>query len=303
MILPRQEIDLSVLLENVTADYELINERPTQISLVRNLTNAGPHDISFANDRHLDELRATRAGVVVTDIELGFLESLDQFLTTVWIRTKHPRRTVAELAKPFEPGQVVGVDSSACIDREVEMGDNVSIGPLVSIGRGVAIGPDTVVGAGAHILHDVVIGRHVRIGAGTVIGSVGFGYEETEDGWLRLPHLGSVVIGNDVDVGANTCIDRGTFGDTVIEDGVKIDNLVHIAHNVRVGRAAVVIANSMIGGSVSVGPRAWIAPSTSVLNGLKVGRDAYTGMGAVVIRDVEDEDTVAGVPARSIRKE
>jgi len=163
------------------------------------------------------------------------------------------------------------------------------------IGDGTTIGPNCVIEDG------VSIGTDCFIGPNCSIGQVGFGYEREPDGEVALiPHLGGVQIGHRVHMGANSCIDRGTIGDTIIEDDVKIDNLVHVAHNVIVGRGAFLIANSMIGGSVRIGKNAWIAPSATVINGRQVGNDAVVGLGAVVIRNVAPGETVVGNPARSI---
>jgi UDP-3-O-[3-hydroxymyristoyl] glucosamine N-acyltransferase len=141
----------------------------------------------------------------------------------------------------------------------------------------------------------------VIIHAGTVIGADGFGYERNDGGELeKFPHLGHVVLEDNVEVGSNTCIDRGTLGDTIIREGAKIDNLVHIAHNVVVGRHAVVIAHAMIGGSTRIGDYAWVAPCACVRDVVSIGDRAMIGLGAVVVRDVPDGATVMGIPARPV---
>jgi UDP-3-O-[3-hydroxymyristoyl] glucosamine N-acyltransferase len=163
----------------------------------------------------------------------------------------------------------------------------------------VVLGEDSVLYAGVHLYAGVRIGRRVTIHAGTVIGADGFGYERALGGELtKFPHLGGVVIEDEVEIGANTCIDRGTLADTVVGRGARIDNLVHLAHNTRIGEHAAVIAHAMVGGSTQIGARAWIAPSACLRDRIAIGDDAVVGLGAVVTRAVPAGATVFGNPAR-----
>jgi UDP-3-O-[3-hydroxymyristoyl] glucosamine N-acyltransferase len=162
-----------------------------------------------------------------------------------------------------------------------------------------AVGEDCYLAHGAHIGPNVRLGRNVRVGPGAVIGWDGFGFDKQPDGtWERKPETHGVVIGDDVEIGANACIDRGSYRDTVIGDGTKVDNLVHVAHNVQIGRNCLVIAGAELSGSVIVGDGAWIAPNACVREHLTVGEGAVIGLGAVVVKDVEANTTVAGNPAR-----
>ena len=174
------------------------------------------------------------------------------------------------------------------------------LAPGVVVGPGVQVGPDVEVGPNA-VLAWCTLGAGVRVGPNTTIGTDGFGYTRDEAGVLvPFPHLGRVVLEDGVTVGANACIDRGALGETRVGARTRIDNLVHIAHNVRLGTDCAVIAGAMVAGSVTVGDGAWIAPSASILNGLTVGAGATVGLGAVVIRDVAPGATVAGNPAREL---
>jgi len=149
----------------------------------------------------------------------------------------------------------------------------------------------------------ISIGQRVRIGAGARIGFDGFGYEKNEDGvWEHFPHRGGVKIGDDVDIGKNTCIDRGTLGDTVIGDGTKIDNLVHVAHNVKIGRNCMIIALTCIGGGVIIEDNSYVGIGSSIRDQVKIGEKAFVGMGAVVVKDVEENVTVVGNPARKFER-
>lgn len=182
------------------------------------------------------------------------------------------------------------------------------IHPTAFIGQNVVLGKGVVIGEGARILHNVVIQDEVAIGARSIIkscavvGEDGFGFERDVDGKsVRLPHLGRVIIEDDVEIGSLTTVCRGTLGDTWVRRGAKIDDHVHIAHNVEVGEDAFVIACAEISGGVRIGAQAWVAPNASVLNQLKIGEKAIVGLGAVVVKNVDERSIVAGNPAKHIR--
>jgi UDP-3-O-[3-hydroxymyristoyl] glucosamine N-acyltransferase len=163
------------------------------------------------------------------------------------------------------------------------------------------VGDRTTIHAGVHIHGPARIGADVTIQAGTVIGASGYGYERAEDGTLEpFPQIGGVEIGDGVEIGANVCIDRAALGTTRIGARTRIDNLVHIAHNVQIGADCAVIANAMLGGSTQVGDRAWIAPSATIREQRRIGEDATVGLGAVVLASVPPGATVVGNPARDI---
>jgi UDP-3-O-[3-hydroxymyristoyl] glucosamine N-acyltransferase len=161
------------------------------------------------------------------------------------------------------------------------------------------IGKGTYIHPTAHIAHGVTIGRDCRVGPGASIGWDGFGWSPDPDGgYKRKPQTHSVVIGDNVDIGANTCIDRGSYRDTVIGDGSKIDNLCHIAHNVQIGRDCLIIALSMVAGSVVIGDRSYVAPCSAIREHRTVGEDVFIGLGSVVVSDISAGLGVFGVPAR-----
>lgn len=153
------------------------------------------------------------------------------------------------------------------------------------IGKNVVIHPDTI------------IGKNVRIQSGAVIGEAGFGVWRVPNGLKAAPQYGKVIIEDDVLIGANTCIARGALGDTVIGKGTRIDNLVHIAHNVKIGKYCVIVAHAMLGGSSIIDDYCWIGPHAAIRNKIHVGAGALVGTGAVVVKNVAPGVTVAGVPA------
>jgi UDP-3-O-[3-hydroxymyristoyl] glucosamine N-acyltransferase len=194
----------------------------------------------------------------------------------------------------------------SAVARDAVIGDGVRLAPGVVIGGGVTIGAGAVVGPNTCLANcDVAAG--VVIGANCSIGLPGFGYAREGNGsgrgaYERFPHVGRVVIEEGVEIGSNVCIDRAALGATRIRRGAKIDNLVHVAHNVVVGENAVVIANSMLGGSAQIDDDAWVAPSVSVMNQARVGRGAVLGMGAVVLKSVDEGAVMVGNPARRLER-
>jgi UDP-3-O-[3-hydroxymyristoyl] glucosamine N-acyltransferase len=168
-------------------------------------------------------------------------------------------------------------------------------------GTNVVLGNDLTIHGGVYIFANTTIGDRVTVKPNTVIGGEGFGYAK-RIGYppIKMPHFGSVQIGSDVEIGSSTNIDRGTFGNTLISDNVKIDNGVHIAHNVSIGARSLIIANAEISGSVIIGEDVWIAPNVSVREKIKIGDRAIVGLGSVVTKNVLADTTVYGVPAKEV---
>ncbi|PWN61853.1 DapH/DapD/GlmU-related protein [Chryseobacterium viscerum] len=205
------------------------------------------------------------------------------------------------LSEFFMPAKKRGISHTAIIGNNVEIGKDVYIGEFVVIEDNSVIGSYTTIDHHTTIKHETIIGENVIIGANNTIGGVGFGYEKDEAGeYVFIPHIGNVVIGDNVEIGNNTCIDRAVLGSTILMDNVKVDNLVHIAHGVQIGKNSLVIANAMVAGSVVIGENTWIAPSSSIINQKKIGNNVTIGLSAVVVKNVEDGQTVIGSPAEEI---
>ena len=294
------------------------NFQPTVVNLGTKLVNepCSSHEPKLGGICFLQSKRWIKTKLVVSvqsflilsnEIEKPELRKLKaevKKLCITLILVDSPRKAfVTVLDKFFNKRMNIGVSEHALIDSSSE------IDPSVTIMAGAVIGPNTKIGARTVISENCVIkektfiGKNCFLAPGVCIGNRGFGYERDVSGRLiHFSHHGGVKIGSNVEIGANTVVDRGTLGDTTIENGVKIDNLCHIGHNAIIKRDSVIIAMTQIGGSSITGPRAWLAPSVTTMNGIEVGRDTTVGLGSVVVKPVKENTTVVGNPAQPIEK-
>jgi UDP-3-O-[3-hydroxymyristoyl] glucosamine N-acyltransferase len=214
-----------------------------------------------------------------------------------------------------------GVNETAYVDSKAKIGKNVTIGPFSVIEAGVIIGDDSIIGShtvidqktsigknckifsNIHIYHGTNIGDNAIIHSGTVIGSDGFGFVTDQDINHKIPQNGYVIIGNDVEIGANCAIDRGTIGDTIIEDQCKLDNHVHLAHNVRLGKGCLLTAAVTIAGSVEVGEFCIFAGHVGVAPHVKIGARSVLAAKTGVSKSLTGGKVYAGMPAREIREQ
>lgn len=238
------------------------------------------------------------------------------------ILVEDPVRAMARVVEALYPVGVPspGVHPTAVVGEGVRLGREVSLGPRVVLERGVRLGDRVVVGAGAILEADVVvgddtvvgpgvvcargtrIGRRVRLKAGAVLGGEGFGYLTVDREHRAVRHVGRCLVGDDVDVGSNSCIDRGSIGDTVVGDGTKIDNLVHVGHNVRIGNRCLLMAGVGVAGSTVVEDDVILAGHVGVSGHLRVGSGAQVGAGSKVWGPVPVGGRVSGLPARPHRE-
>jgi UDP-3-O-[3-hydroxymyristoyl] glucosamine N-acyltransferase len=217
---------------------------------------------------------------------------------TEYAPTIHPTAIVdatASLGKHVHVGPGVNIGAN-CI-----LGDHVAILAGTYVGNGCAIGDKTILYSNVSVYEHVTIGANCVLHSGCVIGAEGFGYVPTPNGLAPVPHLGTVIIGDFVDVGANSCIDRAKLGATIIGSGTKIDNLVHIGHNVNIGRSCIIVAQAGIAGTVTIGDGVMIAGQAGIADHVTIGNGARVAAQAGVIGDVMAGDTVSGYPARPHR--
>ncbi|MFQ6615379.1 MAG: UDP-3-O-(3-hydroxymyristoyl)glucosamine N-acyltransferase [Fidelibacterota bacterium] len=295
---------------------EIVGDPDVDINGVAELRQASPGSISFLHDpRYRKYLKDTGASAVVVSRNedvgglnairvdnpvLSFSEIMDHFSPPVPIpREVH---STARVGPSVKLGTDVAVGAYAVVEDRSILGDNVVIGPHSYVGQGCEIGQGTELKFHVCLYRNCVLGDRVVVHSGTVIGSRGFGYETEEGIHHSLRQMGRVVIGNDVEIGANCAIDRGTLGDTVIGDGSKLDNLVHIAHNVRLGRGCLVTAQVGIAGSTIIGDHVVFAGQSGVVDHVEVGDGARVAAKAAITKSVPGGKTYAGMPARDIRE-
>jgi UDP-3-O-[3-hydroxymyristoyl] glucosamine N-acyltransferase len=242
----------------------------------------------------------SKAKVIICEIGIP-IDEVD-LVTKCVIQVKNPKLTFIRIVSHFFQNNILsGIHPSAIIDPTAIIHESSYIGPNTIIGKCI-IGRNTIVYGNCFLYDNTRLGDHVTIHAGTVIGAEGFGYQRNEKGeFEKFPHIGGVVIGDHVDIGSNTSIDRGALGDTIIEEGAKIDNLVHIAHNVRVGKHSAIIAHAMIGGSTVIGDYSWIAPTATLRDQIAIGNNVTVGMGAVVTKNIPEGETWTGSPAKNLQ--
>ena len=282
------------------------------------LQAATPETVSFLdNRRYVDALKATQAGAVLVHPALASHVPAG----TVAIRTPQPYLAWARVAALFHPMPPVrpGIHPSAVVDpgavvdpsaeigplavveAGAEIGPRCRIGPLSVIGAGVVLGPDCRIGAGCSLSH-ALVGARCTFYPGSRIGQDGFGFATGPAGFTSVPQLGRVLIGDDVEIGANTTVDRGSSQDTVIGAGCRIDNLVQIGHNVRLGRCCVIVGQAGISGSTVLGDFVQLGGQAGITGHLAIGDGARIGAKSGVMADVPAKAEVVGAPAMPARQ-
>lgn len=292
--------DVDDVIEILSGRCETLGDHGRRFDKVRPIGEADDLSLTFfaLSPERISLVETTRSRVVILQAELRSM--VDEIPDKTFVLVDNARLSFARVMRAlFSPERKHGIHASAIIGEGCNISPDVYIGPLATIGERVRIGERSVIEAGVHIYDDSIIGKNVTIHAGAVIGMDGFSHIRNEEGKLeKVPQIGKVIIDDDVEIGSNACIARATMTETVIGRNVKIDNLVHVAHNVVVGADSLIIAEAMIGGNVRIGERSWIAPCACIRDNITIGKDVMVGMGAVVTKSVNDGETVFGVPAK-----
>ncbi len=314
--------DLALAL-NAAVDVAGPGDRQKVLRRVAPPRSAGPDALTFVSDRrYLLHLSNTAAGAVLLPRGVSVPDGRPVGLSVLFVEDAYRAfARAAQWLQPPPPRPTVGIHTTAIIDGRATLGLSAAVGPLVYVGPGAQIGARTVLHVGVHVEADAVVGddcvlynrvvvRHgCRIGArciiqpGAVIGGDGFGFapDPSPSGPVKIPHVGGVIIEDDVEIGANATVDRGTFDDTRIGRGTKIDNLVMVAHNVRVGPGCILVAQSGVAGSSRLNDGVILGAQSGVAGHLTVGDRATVYGQAGVMRDVAAGSRVAGTPAEPVK--
>lgn len=296
-----------------------LGESDIEITGVSSIASATNSEIGVLIDSaYLSVVKTTEAAALIVS------ETLSPRISSgvCQIIVGNPREAVATLMGHFHsiPETPRGIHLTAMIDPDVVVGEDLYAGAYVVIEKGVTIGngvqlhPHSVILGGVQIGNNVVIhphvvvysdvhiGNNVTLFSGARIGVDGFGYTDSTEGLVKIPHLGGCILGNGVEIGANTCIDRGSLGTTEIQDGVKIDNLVHIAHNVIVGKNSQIAAQVGVAGSTIIGARTMWGGQSGAAGHLEIGDRTTVAAKSGVTEDTLSDSKIAGFPSRSLNE-
>ncbi|MFQ5677993.1 MAG: UDP-3-O-(3-hydroxymyristoyl)glucosamine N-acyltransferase [Gemmatimonadota bacterium] len=304
------------LAEHVSGTVE--GDAAREVSGVAPVDRAGPLDVTFvANARYGRYLEGAAPGAVLVPVNLPLSRGESTF-----IRVANPQAAFGRLLDLFFPREPPKpeIAPTATLGPGARLGEDVSIGPYALLGARVEIGDRTRIGAFSVLEPEVTVGQdcsidhscsllegtrlgdRVRLHPGARLGTEGFGYATEAESRVKIPQVGGCVIGDDVEIGANSTVDRGALGDTRVGSGTKIDNLVHIGHNVQIGRNCIIVAQVGIAGSVRVGDGVVLAGQVGVADHLRIGDGARIAAQAGVIGDVPAGATYSGYPARPHRE-
>jgi UDP-3-O-[3-hydroxymyristoyl] glucosamine N-acyltransferase len=289
---------------------EIVGDEGLRVSRVATLENAGPDAIAFlANPRYLRQMETTRAGAVIVAPDARDTTGAPRIVSA------NPYAYFARVSALINPARAVvpGIHATAVVHASASVHPAAEVGPYAVIGRDVHVGEGSAVGAGTCLGEGVRVGRDSRlhpsvtvydactigdrviVHSGVVIGADGFGIAFDEDRWLKVPQVGRVRIGDDVEIGANTTIDRGAIDDTVVEAGVKLDNQIQIAHNVRIGAHTAIAACTGIAGSVQIGSHCRIGGAVGIAGHVRIADHVEISGHTSITRSIDTPGVYSGV--------
>ena len=253
--------------------------------------------ISFlSNPKYTPYIYETKSSVVLVNEDV----ELTQSVSCTLIRVKNAYESVAKLLQLYASmmPQKTGVDPLAFVSKSAKIGENVYIAPFAYIGDNVTIGDGTRIFPHVTIYDGCKIGKNVTIHAGSVIGADGFGFAPNQEGYDKIPQIGIVVIEDNVEIGANTCVDRSTMGQTIIHKGVKLDNLIQVAHNCEIGENTVMSAQVGMAGSTKIGAWCMVGGQAGFSGHIKIADKTFVGAQAGVISNTKGNgEQLIGAPA------
>ena len=290
----------------------IVGDASLEIHGLDNIDGAGPHELTFAVEPHIDEARSCKAAAVMLP------EGVSDFPKTA-LYVEEPRAAFAKLLEFFTPKLEFpqGVSDKASIGKDVKLGENVTIMPFAVvddhsvigsnvtlyphtyIGQYVEVGDETVIYSNATVREHCHVGRRCVIHSSAVIGSDGFGFTTKDGIHTKVPQVGNVVLEDDVEIGAHDGIDRAAMGSTVIGQGTKIDNLVHIGHNCKIGPNCLIVAQTGISGSTEVGHNVTFGGQVGTVGHIHIGANSVYAARSGIIGDMPEGVFCAGFPVQS----
>lgn len=295
----------------------LTGDENLSVSGVSSLEDALESDISFLlAEKYIKDVLSSRAKVIISDSVseiTGKTVIKVKNAKTAYIKAMHlliKKEAVGEytsksavISKNLKRGQNIFIDDLVVIKENTTINDSVHIGAGVVIGKNCTIHKNTIINPNVTLYDNTEIGENNIIHSGTVIGSDGFGYEEDEGILIKVPQIGGVITGNNVEIGSGCTIDRASFSKTVIGNNVKIDNLVHIAHNVKIGDNTIILAQAGIAGSTTIGYGCILGGQVGVADHMNIGNLVKVGSQSGIGKDLPDNSVVSGSPARPLMEE
>lgn len=285
-----------------------------QVSTVSPIESGFEGSLSFlANPKYSEFIVTTKASVVIVkndfeaqfDVKPTLIRVADPYSCFALLLQKYDEmnrpkpgiHAAAIISESAIIGKNVTISAGAVIEDAAVVGDNAIIGALVVLEKNAKIGKGCKLHAGSKVLHDCVLGDNCTLHAGVTIGSDGFGFAPSDAAYSKIPQVGNVVLENDVEIGSNSTIDRATMGSTIIRKGVKLDNLIQIAHNVEIGEHTVIAAQTGVAGSTKIGKRCMIGGQVGIIGHLKIGDNVKIAAQSGVGNNLPDNAVVQGSPA------
>ena len=287
---------------------ECHGDKNITVNSVADIQKATPGQLSFlTSPTYLQYLPSSNASAVITSPKIATSETVNKF-SGILLLMDNPYLGYAKVAQLFDttPNQAPGIHPSAVIAEDVILPESASVAALSVIESGCEIGENVVIGAGCYlgenvviendsrlfpgiqVYHNVIIGKRAIIHSGCIIGSDGFGFANDAGEWVKIPQLGGVVIGDDFEMGANSVIDRGALNNTLIGNGVKLDNLVHIAHNVEIGDGTAMAATTGVAGGTKIGKGCTFAGRVSVIGQLDICDNAHITVSTLLTKSITE---------------
>ena len=290
---------------------EIVGDANVTVNSFAKIEEGKPGSITFlSNSKYEHFIYGTEASIVLVNRDFipekpikatlikvdNAYETLAK-LMTLYEQSKTQSKGIASTAIIAESAQIgkdVYIGAYAVIDEGVVIGDNTQIYPHTYVGKNARVGKGSLIYSGVNIYHDCQIGNHVTLHSGVVIGADGFGFAPTPEGYNKIPQIGNVIIEDNVEIGANTCVDRATMGSTIVHKGVKLDNLIQIAHNDEIGANTVIAAQSGLAGSAKMGEWCVIAGQVGISGHLTIGNHVTLGPQSGIISSIPDGKTMMG---------